>query len=109
LDVLKMPFTMRIEAALRSLASVTGMTQSHLAGTVRSAHGHDWVHDPFTLGAYTYVPAGALNAVEALAHPCDGTLFFAGEATDTSGHIGTVHGAIASGRRAAAELLRGIS
>jgi monoamine oxidase len=33
-------------------------------------------------------------------------LFFAGEATDFTGHHGTVHGALASGTRAAQELLR---
>jgi monoamine oxidase len=32
-------------------------------------------------------------------------LFFAGEATDITGHNGTVHGAIASGKRAAKEIL----
>jgi monoamine oxidase len=31
-------------------------------------------------------------------------LYFAGEATNTEGHQGTVHGAIASGLRAAAEV-----
>jgi monoamine oxidase len=34
----------------------------------------------------------------------DNKLFFAGEATAV-GHIGTVHGAIQSGQRAAAEIL----
>ena len=38
----------------------------------------------------------------------DGTLFFAGEATDTSGATGTVHGAIASGARAASQVLRSL-
>ncbi len=33
------------------------------------------------------------------------TLFFAGEHTDTSGHWGTVHGALRSGYRAAQQLL----
>ena len=41
----------------------------------------------------------------ALARSIDNTLFFAAEATDTAGHDGTVHGAIASGRRAAQEIL----
>jgi monoamine oxidase len=35
----------------------------------------------------------------------DDTLFFAGEATDVTGNNGTVHGAIASGKRAAQEIL----
>jgi hypothetical protein len=34
------------------------------------------------------------------------TKFLAGEATDVSGHNGTVHGAIARGHRAAAEIVR---
>lgn len=51
--------------------------------------------DPFARGAYSYVPAGALDAVDRLAEPVAETLFFAGEATDT------VAGASASGERAA--------
>jgi monoamine oxidase len=35
----------------------------------------------------------------------ENTLFFAGEATEIKGHGGTVHGAIATGRRAAAQVL----
>jgi monoamine oxidase len=34
------------------------------------------------------------------------TLFFAGEATDVTGNTGTVHGAIASGQRAAVEIIK---
>jgi len=48
---------------------------------------------------------GGDGAEAALAKPLDNTLFFAGEATDITGHNGTVHGAIASGKRAAAEIL----
>jgi len=33
------------------------------------------------------------------------TLFFGGEATNSDGHSGTVHGAIATGYRAADEIL----
>jgi monoamine oxidase len=66
---------------------------------------HDWQADPFFRGAYSYTPANGLSAREILAKPVDGTLFFAGEATETKGHSGTVHGAIASGLRAAAQAL----
>ena len=47
---------------------------------------------------------GGLRAQQVLSEPIDGRLFFAGEATSI-GHIGTVHGAIQSGRRAAQEVL----
>ena len=62
---------------------------------------HNWRTDPFFRGAYSYVPVNGLPARELLAKPVDDTLFFAGEATNLEGHGSTVHGAIASGRRAA--------
>jgi hypothetical protein len=39
--------------------------------------------------------------------PVEGTLFFAGEATDVNGHNGTVHGALSSAARVAGEILSG--
>ena len=39
-----------------------------------------------------------------MTEPVDDTLYFAGEHTDTSGHWGTVHGALRSGLRAATQL-----
>jgi monoamine oxidase len=39
-----------------------------------------------------------------LAAPLEGTLFFAGEATDTTGEATTVTGALRSGARAALEV-----
>jgi Flavin containing amine oxidoreductase len=35
------------------------------------------------------------------------TLYFTGEATELNGHSATVHGAIASGRRTAKQILQG--
>jgi monoamine oxidase len=66
-----------------------------------SGYFHDWSGDPFFRGAYSYVPTHALNARRALAQPVEETLFFAGEATETTGNAATVHGAIASGLAAA--------
>jgi uncharacterized protein with NAD-binding domain and iron-sulfur cluster len=40
-----------------------------------------------------------------LAEPIADTLYFAGEATNGDGNSGTMHGAIATGYRAAAEVL----
>jgi monoamine oxidase len=68
-------------------------------------HHHDWQNDAHSLGAYTYVPRGAIHASDELSLPVESTLFFAGEHTDTSGHWGTVHGALRSGYRAAEQLL----
>jgi monoamine oxidase len=50
---------------------------------------------------------GGGGAAEALARPLAGTLYFAGEATDAD-EMGTVAGAIASGRRAARRIVRSL-
>jgi len=55
--------------------------------------------------AYRAHYVGGNGAPRALGRPVDGTLFFAGEATNGA-EIGTVAGALASGRRAAREVLR---
>jgi monoamine oxidase len=65
----------------------------------------DWQADPFSLGAYSYIPVGGIVAPMKLAEPVADTLFFAGEATAADGDSATVHGAIKSGYRAAGEVL----
>ena len=91
--------------AVSSLSDILGMEHSVLRATLDRAYYHDWYADPFSRGAYSYVLVGGADAPSELAAPLDATLFFAGEATDTTGHNGTVHGAIASGKRAAREIL----
>lgn len=90
--------------ALASLRRIVGREPANVLG----AWTHDWHADPFARGAYSWVPAGALPARDTLARPVAGTLFFAGEHTDLSGYGGTVHGAIATGRRAARQILSGL-
>ena len=88
--------------AVRNLVSLFGRrAERRLVGV----HVHNWQADPFAGGAYSYVGVGGLRAQRALAQPVADTLFFAGEATEFTGHHATVHGAIATGYRAAAEVL----
>ncbi len=91
--------------ACRTLAKVFGMPEEAVARELISTHTHDWNADPFSRGAYSYVPAGALNAPRAMTEPVERTLFFAGEHTDVTGHWGTVHAAMRSGIRAAQQVL----
>ena len=84
-----------------------GLDQKEISSRLQSAHLHDWQTDPFSRGAYSYVKVGGGNAEHDLGLSVENTLFFAGEATDVTGHNGTVHGAIASGRRAAREVVEG--
>jgi monoamine oxidase len=97
-----------IEHALQTLGSLLNVKPQKLASLLEAAYFHDWQNDPFSRGAYSYGAVGSDGAQETLASPLENTLFFAGEATDNTGHNGTVHGAIASGRRAAKEILDAI-
>ena len=94
-----------LEKALATLATITGVNKNEIERLVTAAYTHDWQTDAFARGAYSYVKVGGEGAQQALGAPIDGTLFFAGEATDITGHHGTVHGAMASGYRAAAEII----
>ncbi len=91
--------------ALESLGDLLGQRPSRLKLLVERFHVRDWASDPFSRGAYSYVTVGGTPARKRLAKPIDDTLFFAGEATDISGQASTVAGALASGERAARELL----
>jgi hypothetical protein len=90
--------------AIQSLAGIFRIPDDEIERQLEATYIHDWASDPFSRGAYSYVPVDALKAQEVLSEPIDNKLFFAGEAT-CKGHIGTVHGAIQSGQRAAAEVL----
>ena len=99
-----------IEArALGSLSRQLYISTRRLRGMVTGVWSHDWQHDPFARGAYSYQIVGGAGAPAALARPLRGTLFFAGEATETSGGTGTVDGAIATGRRAAKQAVRALA
>jgi monoamine oxidase len=93
------------ETAIASLARVLKMEPREIEQQVESWHTHDWDNDPHSFGAYSYAGAGGADAAAALSEPVEQTLFFAGEHCDTTGHNGTVHGAMASGQQAAKQIL----
>ena len=93
--------TLRAQVS-QALADILPESSRH---PIRAVHTHNWQTDSFSLGAYSYAKVGGADAPGQLAQPLDDTLFFAGEATDSTGRYGTVHGAIASGYRAAHEVI----
>ena len=94
-----------IQTALDSLGNILELEKTEILSCLERGLVHDWQADPYSGGAYSYVVTGGMGAPQALADSLGGTLFFAGEATNTEGHNGTVHGALGSGRRAAIEVL----
>ncbi|MEM7385167.1 MAG: NAD(P)/FAD-dependent oxidoreductase [Verrucomicrobiota bacterium] len=60
----------------------------------------DWSKEPFIEGAYSYAAVSMRSTDrETVSIPVANKLFFAGEATHTSGHSQTVHGAMETGQR----------
>jgi monoamine oxidase len=93
------------DRCLSSLAKMLDRPLDEVEAQLSSWHFHNWQTDPFALGAYSYVPAGALDAPAQLQRPVEETLYFAGEHTDTTSNWGTVHAALATGESAALSVL----
>jgi monoamine oxidase len=91
------------EKALGSLGRLLGKSKAELRGAVAAWETHNWSQDPYSRGAYSFIVAGHEDAAEKIREPIQNTLFFAGEATADGEEAGTVHGALASGVRAAKE------
>jgi len=98
----RLPKAEIVALAVRDLARGLGVPRHQVAATVGGAWMHDWEHDPFARGAYSYPGVGGANARRVLARPVEDTLFFAGEATAEP--WGTVESALASGLRAARQV-----
>lgn len=96
-----------LREALRSLARILSVPAAELRRWLADWQTHDWQHDPFTLGAYSFAAARCDAGPKRLAEPVQDTLFFAGEAT--ADDLGTVHGALASGVRAAKEVRQALA
>jgi monoamine oxidase len=103
------PHAYIVSQAVDALTRITRADSARVANLLEAAYFHDWHADPFSRGAYSYVPAHALAARAVLATPVAATIYFAGEATELNGHSATVHGAIASGKRAAQQILADFS
>lgn len=101
-ELLAMPEEQALRSALETLRQALGRPDL----TPRRARLAHWQDDPYTLGAYSKASVGASQARKVLAKPVLGRLFFAGEHTASNAWAATVHGAYASGRRAAREIVQ---
>jgi monoamine oxidase len=93
------------ERAVDQLATTLRVPRGRLAARIMHRHFHDFAQDPFARGAYSHTRVGGMQAAATLSRPLGDRVFLAGEATD-SDYEGSVAGAIASGTRAAEQVLR---
>jgi monoamine oxidase len=93
------------QKACTTLGRIFSIGKQRVHGLMRGCYTHDWQQNRFSMGAYSYVAAGGLDASKQMTEPVENTLFFAGEHTDVTGHWGTVHAAMRSGLRAAEQVI----
>ena len=75
-------------------------------GEVQNVLRTSWLNDPFTKGAYSFPRVdNSEEDFENLAESVDNRLFFCGEHTDLE-YLGTTHGALFTGIRAAKEVIK---
>ena len=101
-DLARMPEQDAIQAGIDDLVSGMGSAVKHL---IAHARHFTWSDDPFAHGSYSFSTVGMEDTRDILARPIDDTIYYCGEATNTKGHPGTVHGSIEEGRRVAREIL----
>ena len=98
-----------LDRAVAGVAANFGVSRRRIASRLEGCWTHDWQHDPFSRGAYSYALVGSAEWASRLARPMQRTVWLAGEAADAEGRNGTVHGAIGSGRRAARSVAKALS
>ncbi len=95
-----------LDKALGSLCTIFSLTMEQLLEKLVHSQVFNWVADPFTLGAYSYVTPETPAARQQLGMPVENTIFFAGEALYDGPEMGTVEGALANGLEVAALVLK---
>ncbi|HEX6333125.1 MAG TPA: NAD(P)/FAD-dependent oxidoreductase [Flavisolibacter sp.] len=87
-----------LDDAVGSLAVIFNRSSKDLRNLLRAFHIARWPDHPYTCGGYSYEVVGGRKHQEFLETPFMNVLYFAGEHLYKGRHIGTVEGALASGR-----------
>ncbi|HEV2696235.1 MAG TPA: NAD(P)/FAD-dependent oxidoreductase [Verrucomicrobiae bacterium] len=90
---------------LKTLARIFPEHADDISINFARTHTFNWAQDPYSRGAYSYLPVNGLDLPKLLAAPIADTLFFAGEATVNDAQPGMVFGAFETGLRAGREVL----
>jgi monoamine oxidase len=91
--------------AITSLSKIFNIDALTLKQKLVKSHFYNWSADPHFCGAYSYEVVNNGEYIRRMQQPIEGTLFFAGEGLHRGPEIGTVEGALVSGRDAANRLI----
>ena len=90
---------------LKTLAKIFPEHADDISINFARTHTFNWTRDPYSRGAYSYLPVNGLDLPKTLGASLGETLFFSGEATVTDAQTGMVFGAFETGMRAGREVL----
>ena len=96
-----------LQLATGSLANIFSLPVAAVQSALVHAEVFNWSADLFSQGAYAYNTVETLEARKTILQPEADTLYFAGEALYEGPEMGTVEGALSSGKKVAERLLAG--
>ncbi|WP_121355299.1 flavin monoamine oxidase family protein [Flavisolibacter nicotianae] len=91
--------------ALESLTRIFSLDPAYLSKHCTGIEVYNWSADPHFCGAYAYEVVNGHDLIKTLQQPVEETVFFAGEGLHPGPQIGTVEGALVSGRETARLLI----
>lgn len=94
-----------LQKALRSLSEIFLVDISFLDKRLKGWHVANWVNDPFSCGGYSYEVVNGSKIKQPIKQPVENTIYFAGEGLHDGAQIGTVEGALYSGRETAHQIV----
>jgi monoamine oxidase len=94
-----------VDAALESLSRIFSIDLAQIRHWLGASYVFDWTNDPFSLGGYSYEVVQGADYMREMKEPVAGTIFLAGEGLHHGPEIGTVEGALQSGRNVAYEMV----
>jgi monoamine oxidase len=94
-----------VTKAMYSLCDIFGLEAAALHKELVNAHVFNWATDPFTLGGYSFQVVNGSTCINEFLKPVQHTIYFAGEGLIDGPEIGTVEGALRSGRDCARAII----
>jgi monoamine oxidase len=91
--------------AIYSLCDIFRLEAAALHKEVVNAHIFNWAMDPYSLGGYSFQVVNGSTWINDLCEPILQTVYFAGEGLIDGPEIGTVEGALRSGRETARKII----
>jgi monoamine oxidase len=94
-----------VQAALHSLSNIFNIEDSYLQTELKGSYVKNWIHDALFMGGYSYEVVNGSDLIKRFSLPIQNRIYFAGEGVFDGAEIGTVEGALQTGRDTARQVI----